>query len=110
MVLVNGSSFLVSENSSELESGTVLSILNDTLHIATPLGNGVRINEAANGTFFTFVTSFLFGYKNSSLGLAGKWNDNKEDDFTIPNGTVLPIDMSESEIFHNFGQACEWIL
>ena len=68
----------------------------------------MRINEAANGTFFTFVTAFLKSYENSSLGLAGKWNGIIEDDFTLPNGTVLPIDMSDSEIFHKFGEACKY--
>ena len=33
-----------------------------------------------------------------------------EDDFTLPNGTALPIDLSESEIFHKFGEQCKFIL
>jgi hypothetical protein len=54
------------------------------------------------------VTAFLSSYENSSVGLAGKWNGNIEDDFTLPDGTVLPINMNDSEIFHNFGEACEF--
>ena len=41
------------------------------------------------------------------MGLTGKWNGNMDDDFTLPNGTVLPIDMSESDIFYKFGEQCE---
>ena len=32
-----------------------------------------------------------------------------EDDFTLPDGTVLPINMNDSEIFYKFGEACEFI-
>ncbi|XP_046852402.1 uncharacterized protein LOC124445696 isoform X2 [Xenia sp. Carnegie-2017] len=92
------------QNGSLLDSGISLSYLNNTFEISTPLGNGVRINVAANGTFFTFVVALLQEYKNSSLGLAGKWNDDIEDEFTLPNGTVLPIEASDSQIFYNFGE------
>ena len=40
----------------------------------------------------------------------GKWNGDMTDDFTLPNGTVLPIDMSEPDIFHKFGEQCEFVL
>jgi hypothetical protein len=53
------------------------------------------------------VAAFLSSYENSSLGLAGKWNGNMDDDFTIPDGTILPINMNDSEIFYQFGEACE---
>ena len=32
-----------------------------------------------------------------------------EDDFTLPDGAVLPINMNDSEIFYKFGEACEFI-
>jgi hypothetical protein len=56
------------------------------------------------------VTGFLPAYENNSLGLMGKWNGDMTDDFTLPNGTVLPIDMSEPDIFHKFGEQCEFVL
>jgi hypothetical protein len=108
-IRVDGSDFTPSSNATTLDSGIILSLVNNTFEIGTPLGSGVRINEAANGTFFTFVTAFLSSYENSSVGLAGKWNGNMEDDFTLPDGTVLPINMNNSEIFYNFGEACEFI-
>ena len=104
---MNGSNHTLGVNATLLDSGIAISYENRTLEISTTLGNGLRVNEAANGTFFTFVTAFLSDYQNSSVGLAGKWNGNMEDDFTLPNGNVLPINMNDSDIFYKFGQACE---
>ena len=109
LVKVNKTDFTPGPNATTLESNIILSIANGTFSIGTPIGNGIQISEAANGTFFTFVTAFLPDYENSSLGLAGKWNGNMDDDFTIPNGTVLPINMNDSDIFYRFGEACEFI-
>ncbi|XP_028416182.1 uncharacterized protein LOC114539806 [Dendronephthya gigantea] len=103
-VRVNRERVYLQENSTGFVSGVFLSHSNKTLSISTPLGSGLRIRKAANNTLLTIVAAFLPSYKNSSLGLIGKWNDILEDDFTLPNGTVLPIDMSESEIFHKFGE------
>ena len=70
----------------------------------------MRLKPAANGSFLTILASFSPSYQNSALGLIGKWNGNMEDDFTLPNGTALPIDLSESEIFYKFGEQCKFIL
>ncbi len=107
LIRVAGNDFTPGPNATILDSGITLSLENNTFEIGTTLGNGVRIKEAANGTFFTFVAAFLSSYENSSLGLAGKWNGNMDDDFTIPDGTILPINMNDSEIFYQFGEACE---
>ena len=106
IVRVNGSEYIPDTEATTLESGITLSY-NGSFEIGTPLGSGVQIKEAANGTFFTFVTAFLSSYENSSFGLSGKWNGNMDDDFTLPDGTVLPINLNDSEIFYKFGEACE---
>ena len=90
-----------------LGNNTFVSIANGTLSIVTPLENGIRLSPAANGSFLTILASFSPSYQNSTLGLIGNWNGNVEDDFTLPNGTVLPIDMTESEIFYKFGEECK---
>ena len=104
---VNGSQFNPGENGTELDSGITLSLENGTFYIGTPLENGIRVRKAADSTLLTIVTALSASYQNSSVGLMGKWNGDIDDDFTLPNGTVLPIDMSESEIFHKFGEACK---
>lgn len=45
--------------------------------------------------------------QNKTLGLLGNFNDDKSDDFILPDGTVLPSNMSEREIFFSFGQKWE---
>jgi hypothetical protein len=94
-------------NETEFESGVFLSIVNGTFSIETPMGTTIRARIAANGTLLSIITGFLPSYENYTTGLVGKWNGNMEDDFTLPNGTVLPIDMSESEIFYRFGEECK---
>jgi hypothetical protein len=106
-VEINKTVFSLSENATQLDSGAVLSLSNKTLSIGTPMGTGIQVRKSANDSLLTIVVAFLPSYENSSLGLVGKWNGNMEDDFTLPNGTVLPIDMSESEIFYKFGEECE---
>ena len=105
---MNQQEFHPNENATALEGGVILSFVNGTFSIGTPLGNGIRIRRAANGSLLTIVTAFLPSYENTSFGLVGKWNGNVEDDFSLPNGTILPIDMSESEIFHKFGEECKY--
>ena len=105
---VNRQEFKLDENNAtELESGVILSRFNKTISIGTPFGSGIRVRTAANDSFLTVVTAFLPQYENSSFGLTGKWNSIIDDDFTLPNGTILPIDLKESEIFYQFGKACE---
>lgn len=40
-------------------------------------------------------------------GLLGVFNGDPSDDLTNANGTILPIDSSEEDIFTDFGQTCE---
>ena len=105
---VDKQEFNPGENATELNSGAILSFENGTFSIGTALENGIRIRKAANGTLLTIVTALSPSYQNSSVGLVGKWNGNIDDDFTLPNGTVLPIDMSESDIFYKFGEECAY--
>ncbi|XP_037693419.1 mucin-4 isoform X2 [Choloepus didactylus] len=39
-------------------------------------------------------------YRNHTEGLLGVWNDNPEDDFRMPNGSVIPHGSSEETLFH----------
>ena len=59
-------------------------------------------------TLLTQMLSIAFNgpeeIKGSTTGLLGTWNDNINDDFKRPDGTYLPINSTESQIFYNFGQ------
>ncbi len=40
-------------------------------------------------------------------GLLGTYNMNVRDEFTLPNGYVLPSDMTDRDIYFKFGQMCK---
>lgn len=42
-----------------------------------------------------------------TIGLAGTYNGNQDDDFTYDNGTILPEDATTSQI-HNWGMSCKY--
>ena len=107
-VEIDQEEYTVQENATLLKSGAILSSFNKTFSISTPLGTVIEVRRAANNSLLTIVTAILPSYENNSLGLTGKWNGNMDDDFTLPNGTVLPIDMSDSDIFYEFGEKCEF--
>ena len=56
-----------------------------------------------------FVVALGDGYKNTTKGLLGTWNDDPDDEFTLPDGTVLPPSSSLREIHFEFGVKCEYI-
>ena len=43
--------------------------------------------------------------KNLTTGLLGNYDGNPDNDFTMPNGTVLPANITEREIFA-YGKTC----
>ena len=50
-------------------------------------------------------------FKNSYRfsGLLGNVNGNPDDDFELPNGTTLPSNLTESEIYTQFGEHCMYL-
>ncbi|XP_013402401.2 LOW QUALITY PROTEIN: uncharacterized protein LOC106168022 [Lingula anatina] len=54
------------------------------------------------------VLSFLAGAPGTAInrtrGLLGVFNNDITDDFTTPDGTILPINSTERQIHYNFGQ------
>lgn len=108
--MIDGEEFdgTVTTNVTALDRGVSLQLLEDgTLSISTPLGNGFRITDTANSTLLTIVASFISDYTNSSKGLTGYWNGNVDDDFLLPNGTILPSNISDSQIHYDFGENCK---
>ena len=43
-------------------------------------------------------------------GLLGTWNGNPQDDFTLPDGTVLSSDASPEDVHYKFGLKCKFFL
>ena len=43
---------------------------------------------------------------NQTRGLMGVYNNDMEDDLTLPNGQILPLSSTEEYIYHNYGSQC----
>ncbi|KAK7092942.1 hypothetical protein V1264_008615 [Littorina saxatilis] len=43
------------------------------------------------------------GFKNKTRGLLGNFNDVKGDDFVLPDGTTLSADLTDRQIYEDFG-------
>ena len=56
----------------------------------------------------SFVVTLSEDYRNSTRGLLGTWNDDPNDDFTLPDGTVLPPSSTSRKIHFDFGVKCEF--
>ena len=77
------------------------------LQVSFPSTMSVKFCEKKE--MLSFVVTPADNYKNNTKGLLGTWNDDPEDDFTLPNGTVLPSSSSFKEIHFKFGVKCKHI-
>ena len=56
-----------------------------------------------------FVVSLAIDYKNATKGLLGTWNDNPDDDFALPDGSVLQTSSTARAIHFEFGVKCKHV-
>ena len=68
---------------------------------------GVTVTVSLNIGELSLVVSLPTGYGNMTDGLFGTFNDDPSDDFTTPDGQVLPTNITDSEIFYQFGRPCK---
>ena len=45
-------------------------------------------------------------HTNKTIGLLGVSNNDINDDFTRPDGTILPLNSTQEEIYYQFGKLC----
>ena len=76
------------------------------LEVSFPSTTSVKFCEKKE--MLSFVVTPGDDYKNTTKGLLGTWNDNPDDDFTLPNGTALPPSSTLREIHFGFGVKCEY--
>ena len=46
-------------------------------------------------------------YQNMTRGLMGNFNGQPDDDFVLPDGTILASNLTERQIFETFGKQCK---
>ena len=66
----------------------------------------MSVNFCEKKEMLSFVVTPADVYKNTTKGLLGTWNDDPDDDFTLPDGTVLPSSATLREIHFGFGVKC----
>ncbi|KAK6971063.1 mucin-like protein [Biomphalaria glabrata] len=77
---------------------------NKTMVVAGfPSGVSIKVYVAVKSLFIEY--NVPKEYENLTVGLLGNFNGNTDDEFTLPNGTVLSRNSSEREIYHNFAKA-----
>ena len=84
---------------------TLIRDINDSIVALFPSGISVTFVSVSKTLAIAFDGPEVF--KNRTRGLLGTWNDDPSDDFTTPDGTVLPADASPQQIHYDFGLKCE---
>ncbi|XP_048811183.1 mucin-4 [Lagopus muta] len=74
-------------------------LLVNTSSITAIFDGTISISVSANSGMLNAVCSLLEQYHNGTRGLLGVWNHNPADDFQMPNGTNIPVNSSEEDIF-----------
>ena len=75
------------------------------LEVSFPSLTSVKFCEKKE--MMSFIVTPGDDYKNTTKGLLGTWNDNPNDDFTLPDGTELPSSLTLREIHFKFGVKCK---
>ena len=77
------------------------------LAVSFPSATSVQFCEQKE--MLSFVVTPGDDYKNATKGLMGTWNDDPDDDFTLPDGTVLPSSSTSRALHFGFGVKCEYL-
>uniref|UniRef100_A0A8B9QJX5 Mucin-4 n=1 Tax=Apteryx owenii TaxID=8824 RepID=A0A8B9QJX5_APTOW len=71
----------------------------NTSSITAIFDGDVAVSVSAASGILSVVCSLPDRYLNGTKGLLGVWDHNSADDFQMPNGTSIPRNSSEEEIF-----------
>ncbi|XP_078352256.1 mucin-like protein, partial [Oculina patagonica] len=84
--------------------GADITLIKDTDDSITALfPSGITVTFASISKTLAIAFDGPDQFKNRTRGLLGTWNDDPSDDFTLPDGTVLPSDASPQQIHYEFG-------
>ncbi|NXY92831.1 MUC4 protein, partial [Alcedo cyanopectus] len=59
----------------------------------------IAVSISTASGILSVVCSLPDWYRNSTKGLLGVWDHDPTDDFQLPNGTSIPVNSSEEEIY-----------
>ena len=110
-VLIDGATYEGYNNltNQSVEAGVGLRVMKpeeNCFEASFPSGASVGFCEQKG--MLSIVATPTNSFKNTTKGLLGTWNDNMEDDFTLPDGTVLSSLSNDSVIHYNYGLKCKY--
>ncbi|XP_071668779.1 mucin-4 isoform X3 [Patagioenas fasciata] len=73
-------------------------LVNDS-SITAIFDGAISISISAVSGILSMVCNLPDRYRNSTKGLLGVWDHDPADDFQMPNGTSIPVNSSEEEIY-----------
>ena len=85
------------------ETVSITTINNNS--IQSTFENGISVTVSVVTGLLTYSIS-VSSSQNIS-GMLGNYNGNPNDDFVLPNGTMLPSNASDRQVY-TFGQSCKW--
>ncbi|XP_010147273.1 PREDICTED: mucin-4-like [Eurypyga helias] len=74
-------------------------LLVNTSSVTAVFNGAISVSISATSRILSMVCSLPDQYRNSTKGLLGVWDHDPADDFRMPNGTSIPMNSSEEEIY-----------
>lgn len=88
---------------------SIISVVNDGQQLLVTIGSGAAsVMVAQQSTFLRTSLQLSNAFTNDTEGLLGVLNGDPSDDFTLPDGSILELNASESTIYRMFGLQCKY--
>jgi len=110
--------FYLSDPNSIKVNGTATPISDDGLYTigenllvregnqyTTYTANGDQIQVSFNGSFLDLGLSLAENRKDNVVGLLGNYNDNKNDDFALSDGTVIGGTITDQQLYSDYANS-----
>ena len=110
LIVTEAGAFDMAEFASDGGSMTnpnLVSISSDGDELTISTTSGAAITVSTQMTFLHVSVQVGDEFENDTRGLLGIFNRDSSDDFTLPNGVVLPANLTEEELYFQFGLECK---
>ncbi|CAB4019270.1 Hypothetical predicted protein [Paramuricea clavata] len=72
------------------------------------VSQGITVDTRAIEEFLTYQISIPARFKGKTAGLLGFWDDSKDQEFLLPNGSFIHTNSSYRKLHNEFGQKCKF--